>query len=615
MGIEMKRDMTEERKYIILDMIQSFIVALFIPITFLRHVGQETKGTFLYELSQIFTENCLTMGLIFIVCLGFFRYLVMVKATPGKRETLLSFIFAVFTVIGCLYSSEYGWIKDYRNILRCIFKLSALVVLYRRLLAFLEYEITKMMQKSVNAGKEEGFLGKKSFRNTTIFLFVLWLPVTILSYPGNLTGDTLMQIWEIMGVREYWAHNPLFHTIILHLFISLGQLLFNSISAGFFLCAIAQSICMALVLGYSMQRLYDRGVGIWGRRIVLAIYALTPAYSNMVTSPGKDMAYMALFLLYILFLEEILFFFRKSAVKENVLKELNTVFWIKLVLVEITLCLVRKNGIYIVVPTGIILTLLFYKKDSFRKLLLIFMTCCIIPLVGFNITQKTLEVVTNAEEASIREMLSIPFQQTARYLNVYGDEISDFEREAINQILLDADLVGRIYTPDISDPVKGLYNNDASTEDLLNYFKAWMIGLAKRPVVYFDAFFQHVYGWFYPGVVNVIRYDATDELIKVPPFFANMRGIIKQVYESLGNIPFLGLLENIGAYVWVLFWLLFRKNNDEEEKWLLFPLFLSLLICMASPAFYDNPRYAYPILISLPFVSTIALSKRIDKKE
>jgi len=282
-------------------------------------------------------------------------------------------------------------------------------------------------------------------------------------------------------------------------------------------------------------------------------------------------------------------------------------------LVEITLCLVRKNGIYIVVPTGIIFPLLFLKKYSFRKILLIFMTCCIIPLAGFSITQRALEVATNAEEASIREMLSIPFQQTARYLNVYGSEISDFEREAINQVLLDVDLVARIYTPDISDPVKGLYNNDASTEDLLNYFKAWMIGLVKSPVVYLDAFFQHVYGWFYPGVVNVIRYDGTDDLITAPPFFTNIRGIIKQVYESLGHIPFLGVLENIGAYVWFLFWLLFRQNNAGKAKWLLFPLFLSLLICMASPAFYGHPRYAYPILISLPFVSAIVLGKRIDK--
>lgn len=579
------------------DILQCIIIALFLPLTIYNDLTLPYAGTVYQEIVKLFKCNIPVSLLLFAVSLFLFHIVTMKGFRASKQDTLLAILFAGFCIIGYLYSQTYTWSKTSINLLRCGLKFLAFFLLMQKLIILLNKGVACLLQKENSLHKESHFLGKHSFRNVSCALLIVWLPIIVLSYPGNLCGDTLMQIWEALGMKEYWAHNPLFVTIILKLFLAIGEWGFGSISAGLFLFSITQCVLMALVLGYSLKRLYERNVGIISRYIIFAVYLLAPAYSNMATTPGKDALYMTLFLLYILCLEEIFHTLPKQPPKPS--------FWVKFILICLLLCLVRKNGIYIIVPTGLVLVFALIPKTDYKKRLLILLMCCIIPFASFKCCQGFLENVTNAEPGSIREMLSIPFQQSARYIYAYGDNLSNFEYEAISNLLLDANLIGHIYSPDISDPVKGLYNTDATTLDLINYFKAWLIGLSKGPLAYFDAFFQHVYGWFYPGVVNVIRYHATDELITAPVFFTQMRESLKAFYESLGFIPPFSLLENMGAYVWAMFWLLLSRIKEPMKKWLLFPLFFSLLICMASPAFYNNARYGYPILISVPFLSAI----------
>ena len=45
------------------------------------------------------------------------------------------------------------------------------------------------------------------------------------------------------------------------------------------------------------------------------------------------------------------------------------------------------------------------------------------------------------------------------------------------------------------------------------------------------------------------------------------------------------------------------------------PLFISLLICMASPCFYLHPRYAYPIMFTIPFLLGTLGTKAAERPE
>ena len=593
--------MKENKKWVA--PVSAIIIALFCRMPFLRDVeGADVSA--LGKLEALFSSYSIINLLIFILSLILIIYTYHLEIKPSGRNTILAIKLACFWTVGEMYCSEYELSGGFTNVLYATLNIFAVTLLLRYLIALLDHFLSF---KFSSAEQTDGIiLGKRSMLYSAGVLFLSWIPFMILSYPGSLASDTIFQIWQINGDIQYWAHTPLFHTLCLKVFIRVGEVLFHSQTAGFFLCTISQGIFMALVLGYSLQRLYERNCPLLIRRVVFVIYLLTPAYSNMVTTPGKDLAYMGCFLWYILLLEELM-----HACINGREKELGIRYWIALVVVQICTALVRKNGIYVIVPSGIILALYALIKRSKKTALIIFLACCILPLAGQSTAQHCMEKITDARPASVSEALSIPFQQTARYLKYYGDEISAYEKEAIDAVLGDSSIIGEVYSPNISDPVKMNYNNDASGADLVRYFKAWTVGLRKHPRVYMDAFLQHVYGWFYPGADNVIRYEVEPwylAIFSIPPFMLRSREILKRLYEMNGRIPFLSLLENMGLFTWMLFYLIFRKNVDRREKLLLVPLVLSLLICMASPAFYGHPRYGYPVLVSLPFISAVFIT-------
>lgn len=54
---------------------------------------------------------------------------------------------------------------------------------------------------------------------------------------------------------------------------------------------------------------------------------------------------------------------------------------------------------------------------------------------------------------STKEMLSVPFQQTARYIKEYSDEVTEKEKEVIDRVL-NYDTLSERYDTDRSDKVK-----------------------------------------------------------------------------------------------------------------------------------------------------------------
>ena len=74
---------------------------------------------------------------------------------------------------------------------------------------------------------------------------------------------------------------------------------------------------------------------------------------------------------------------------------------------------------------------------------------------------------------SIRETLSIPFQQTARYVKYHSDDLTQEDIIVIDKVLGYDDLAER-YDPEISDPVKNKFNKYTSNGELMDYLKDWL---------------------------------------------------------------------------------------------------------------------------------------------
>lgn len=94
----------------------------------------------------------------------------------------------------------------------------------------------------------------------------------------------------------------------------------------------------------------------------------------------------------------------------------------------ILVILLRNNGIYLVLLS---FPFVFFVKKNLRKTVIVMIICTLL----FNSWYGKLLIYLEIPSESIREMLSIPFQQTARYVKYYSDEVTAEEREVIDKIL------------------------------------------------------------------------------------------------------------------------------------------------------------------------------------
>lgn len=280
------------------------------------------------------------------------------------------------------------------------------------------------------------------------------------------------------------------------------------------------------------------------------------------------------------------------------------------VLFQLGAILFRNNGMPMVLLSGLVSLVYMFKKYTWKERLQYCMGVFAVSIVAGKLITLLLMQATGAVEGSSGEMLSIPFQQTARYLQVYKEEITPEEKTAIEAILGPVEDIAGAYDPKISDPVKALYDKNSGKEELMAYFGAWLKGGLKHPVEYIEAFLAHVYGWFTPGVSSAIRYEVEYDTISGQGLFPNAQKIVLFLYRFADRISLLGVLQNVGAYVWGLFFLTYfqYKKSQKNLAFATLPLWVSLLICMASPCFIYHPRYALPIIFLVPFLYGMTVS-------
>ena len=217
--------------------------------------------------------------------------------------------------------------------------------------------------------------------------------------------------------------------------------------------------------------------------------------------------------------------------------------------------------------------------------------------------------------SSVRETLSIPFQQTARYVKEHEKEVTNDEKKAIDKILGYDTLKDR-YKEEIADPVKNEFNKYSTKEDLKNYFVVWFEMFKKHPLTYVEATINNTYGYFYPFSTKWYIYYKYTPIIKehgIDYHYNNLTSLRTNL-SNFGNIfpyiPIIGLIVNIGfsnyLLIFMLFYLIYKKKY--KEMCYLFPLFVLTLVCIASPV-NTYFRYALPTIFAMPTI--IAIFKNI----
>jgi hypothetical protein len=299
-----------------------------------------------------------------------------------------------------------------------------------------------------------------------------------------------------------------------------------------------------------------------------------------------------------------------------------------LIVISLLVCWTRHNGFYVVIPSLIFSVLSADKhiKKQIRVVLLsvfcisLFLSKLILPLLGI-------------ASSSPNEMMSIPYQQTARYVIMHSDEITDEERKIISTSI-DYDRIPELYNPELSDPIKWSYsyNGQPSKEYLMLWFKMFF----RHPLTYFSATFHNTYGYYYPfanfDVMTTFQlytkgYPVASGDLDIHYVFNHSSGglypenpdqfapqVIIDYATAWRSIPFLRLLTRPGVYTWALLTLsvfLIEQKQYGKLAILAPPLFL-FLTCLVSPV-NGLLRYAMPYMAVTPLLWANAVHSSVQK--
>ena len=273
-------------------------------------------------------------------------------------------------------------------------------------------------------------------------------------------------------------------------------------------------------------------------------------------------------------------------------------------------CLFRNNGIYVIIMSLPFIAII---DKLNRKTILI---SSIIVLVIYQSMMSILLPALKISQTGIREVLSVPFQQTARYVKEHGDEVTEEEKEIIDTVLKYDTLADR-YNPRLSDSVKRDYNKDATTEDLINYFKVWFAQFLKHPTTYIQATMNNVYGYFYLDS-NYRQYtyylvDNYQDINEINGFnysyiddFREAREFVEGISKIIQKVPGISWVMNIGLNIWLIIIIFIYFIYSKKYRYIIYlmPFVSIILMCILSPgnAAY---RYAMPIIFAMPL--TIAI--------
>lgn len=547
---------------------------------------------------SIKVEEMINKEISIVSCKGFYIICMFIAVMWGMSRSYI-----IDNSLGSIIASKGQMVKTVINFVGD----SCLLVLIGKIL----YAIIN----KGDIGKITSKYNDKEFSPIKIFIFLItmWIPHLILAYPASIISDAWAQINMFYGGKQFTSHHPPFHTWLIGITMELGQLFGNG-NRGLFLFILIQTVVFAVILTYTictMKKLDSPKCLIYVTIIVAVTSPYYTAYVGLIT---KDTLYSYLFLLFMTELVQIIYF--RSKYLE---RKLNCFLF----LISATLLiLLRNNGKYVVYPILIVIFILMVKdkllfvscKKSIRRIVIL-----ILPIFISSIISISLTAYFDIEKGSIKEMLSLPFQQTARYIIRHSDEVTESEKQAIDDIL-DYEFISQNYNPKLSDLVKNTFKKDSTKEELTSYFKVWIKQFIKHPETYVNATLNQNYRLIYPVLSQYLyidtykdRSELVQELnIKEINVLNEIEEEIDSFYRIMFRLPIISIFSMTPIYNLILIYILVYSMYKKYFSVLLvsIPLVISNLVIIAGPLVH--PRYALPIMYSIPIV--LALFFYVHKK-
>ncbi len=460
-------------------------------------------------------------------------------------------------------------------------------------------------------------------------MMFFWIPWLIANFPGSTYWDTYYQIFQVypenhpiavipwaeiyhQTLTDAWLvdHHPIVTTLVYGAFGWLSDQLTGNWMMGVFAFVCIQGILH--VIAFTAATAYFRKIGCpVGLVFCCYVYfCIMPFVSTWALCMVKDSFFGLFFIPYFMML------FEAVRTKGKMLQRTGNVVLFSLC--ALMLCLTKKTGIFVVIPTALVLMCALHIRckplhlngverakiatGSFMPALAsIVVTCVIFPFALFP--------TFNIEAGGKQEVLGPLFQQTARYIVDYGSDVTPEEKEIIDKVL-DYDRLESNYQFDFEDSVKYRYSLDATPQDIADYLQVYLQQGLKHPDAYFGAFMGLAGFYVAPTAFANIRMVTVDTkmgpdnryMLWNPDELDWLRNGMDDLYGAIGRIPGLNLPLLIVTYAfWIPAALLFFALRRRVPYLTLFvPFLVLLLFCIIAPVY--DARYVVPIFDGIPLL-------------
>ena len=550
-------------------------------------------------------QNTTATGLVLFLALWFFYGKMVQKLRFLPSAAVLSVLFSLFLVVGRSYELYDSWAlilgNSYQRMLALLMFVGYVIFLYLALMRFFLWLDEQSAPQKALAPPLTPKQTAMGYGICFALVLVFWLPYLVICYPGSVSTDGIYQLGQAVGATQATNHHPWFSTLFMGMFAQDGNW-----ERGIFLYVVFHSlVCAAAFAGIAMELHRLTKTWLWPL-CAIVYYGIVPTWGGYAQTYIKDTLFYGVFAAFFLCVVMVL----------RTRGKCGPGVWAGLFLLGILGALLRNNGLYVAVPSLLCMVLAL----GTRRVKLLLAGCAAGILVVYWGWSQML-TVWGVEPGSTREMLSLPFQQTARYVVECSDELTQEEIQIIDDVL-DYDAILTDYDPRVADPVKNTYHGDSDA--LKKYFGLWVKCGLRHPDIYLEATLDMVFGYFLPGY-RYGSYGGNYFLMEKPQYgieveFAHPTKVnaVDQYSRLWSRTPGLLLLNAPGTHSWLL--ILCTAALIRKRKWYgllsTLPIWLTLGICCVSPV-NGLVRYMLPVMACMPLLLgyTWSLLTGSDEKE
>lgn len=446
------------------------------------------------------------------------------------------------------------------------------------------------------------------------FLVCCYGAMLLVQYPGSFMYDTQRQVFQIAR-GEYEMFHPLLHTLLIRACLSALDVL-----GSFEKCAALYSVIQLTVMAACFAQVCASAARMAGKRLGVAsalFFGLYPSHMAFASNCTKDGLFSAFFALFFaLCLEEVL-----APGMSGPRRALRLA-------AGVLACLLRNNMVYALAVWSA--CLLLFGRGT-RRLAV----CGVLALALSCGVNGIMQRATQAKDASVVEMLSVPIQQLSRARLAAPQCFTQEEAALMDEVFVDAlygesDALYERYEPTLADPVKNYLDEGLVKAHFGELARMWFQVGRRCPGVYLDAFLHLALPSLYPyshyrvaqpyietGLQpGVVTAPFGQKPMTQPARFEGLRRWLGEHIFSTGadDVPVIRYLFNTGFIFWLLLMFVLYALYGGRTKHLMLLLLPVLLwgTYLLGPVMQG--RYLYPFICVLPLFAASAAKPSVHEE-